>query len=90
MQNRQVQTCLREVEYEQPEYEWKEQLELRSELKNKPSDLKRYEDKPKQATFIYNRAGSYSSKGKHTTAKKFYDKSESLFEDVLEIYGGLR
>ena len=50
VQNRQLQTWLTEDEYSQIETEWKEQLELREELKNKPSDLKRYEDKLKQAT----------------------------------------
>ncbi|MDC0461712.1 hypothetical protein OAM34_01745 [Alphaproteobacteria bacterium] len=85
VQNRQLQTWLSEEEYEQLEYEWKEQLELRSELKDKPSDLKRYEEKLREATFNYNRAEGYSSKGKHNTAKKFYDKSESLCEDALEI-----
>ena len=44
-QNRQLQTCLSEEEYEQIEYEWKEQLELRSEPKDKPSVIKRYEEK---------------------------------------------
>ena len=85
VQNRQLQTWLSEEEYAQLEYEWKEQLELRSELKDKPSDLKRYEDKLREATFNYNRAEGYSSKGKHTTAKKFYNKSEGLCEDALEI-----
>ena len=85
VQNRQLKTWLNEEEYEQLEYEWQEQLELRTELKDKPSDLKRYEEKLKQATFNYNRAEGYSSKGKHTTAKKFYDKSESLCEDALEL-----
>lgn len=85
VQNRQLQTWLNEEEYEQLECEWKEQLELRNELKDKPSDLKRYEEKLKQATFNYNRAEGYSSKGKHSTAKKFFDKSESLCEDALEI-----
>ena len=85
MQNRQLQTWLSEEEYEQLEYEWQEQLELRNELNDKPSDLKRYEEKLKQATFNYNRAEGYSSKGKHSTSKKFYDKSESLCEDALEI-----
>ena len=85
VQNRQLQTWLNEEEYEQLEYEWQEQLELRSELKDKPSDLKRYEEKLKQATFNYNRAEGYSSKGKHSTAKEFYDKSESLCEYALEI-----
>ena len=85
MQNRQLQTWLSEEEYEQLEYEWQEQLELRDELKDKPSDLKRYEEKLREATFNYNRAEGYSSKGKHTTARKFYNKSESLCEDALEM-----
>ena len=38
--NRQLQTWLSEDEYAQLELEWQEQLELRSELKDKPSDLK--------------------------------------------------
>ena len=85
VQNRQLQTWLSEEEYEQLGYEWQEQLELRNELKDKPSESKRYEEKLKQANFNYNRAECYSSKGKHSTAKKFYKKSESLCEDALEI-----
>ena len=84
-QNRQLQTWLNEDEYTQFEYGWQEQLELRSELKHKPSELKRYEEKLKQATFNYNRAEGYRSKGKHNTARTFYNKSESLCEDALEI-----
>jgi hypothetical protein len=56
LQNRQLQTWLSEEEYEQLEDEWKEQLEPREELKDKPSDLKRYKEKLKQATFNYNLA----------------------------------
>ena len=85
VQNRQLQTWLSDEEYEQLEYEWQEQLELRSELKDKPSELKRYEEKLREATFKYNRAEGYSNKGKHSTAKNFYNKSESLCEDALEI-----
>ena len=85
VQNRQLQTWLSEEEFVQLEYQWQEQLELRSELKDKPTELKRYEEKLKQATFYYNRSEGYSSKGKHSTAKKFYNKSESLCEDALEI-----
>ena len=85
VQNRQLQTWLSKDEYAQIESEWQEQLALRVALKDKPSDLKRYEEKLKQATFNYNRAEGYSSKGKHSTAKKFYNKSESLCEDALEI-----
>jgi predicted nuclease with TOPRIM domain len=50
VQNRQLQKWLSEEEYEQLEYEWQEQLELRNELKDKPSCLKCYEEKLKQAT----------------------------------------
>ena len=85
VQNRQLQTWLSDEEYEQLEYEWQEQLELRSELKDKPSELKRYEEKLREATFQYIRAEGYSSKGKHSTAKNFYNKSESLCEDAIEI-----
>ena len=85
VQNRQLQTWLSAEEYKQLDYEWQEQLELRSELKDKPSDLKRYEEKLREATFNYNRAEGYSSKGKHSTAKNFYNNSESLCEDALEI-----
>ena len=85
VQNRQLQTWLSSDEYAQIEAEWQEQLELREELKDKPSELKRYEEKLKQATFYYNRAEGYSRKGKHSTAKKFYNQSESLCEDALEI-----
>jgi len=42
VQNRQLQTWLSDDEYAQLELEWQEQLELRKELKDKPSDLKRY------------------------------------------------
>jgi hypothetical protein len=85
VQNRQLKTWLSGDEYAQIEEEWQEQLEQREELKDKPTDLKRYEYKLKQATFNYNRAEGYSSKGKHTTAKTFYHKSESLCEDAQEI-----
>ncbi len=71
-----------EEEYEQLEYEWQEQLELFNELKDKPSELKQYEEKLLEATFNYNRAEGYSRKGKHNTAKTFYIKSESLCEDA--------
>jgi hypothetical protein len=85
VQNRQLQMWLGEDEYNQLEHRWQQQNERREELKDKPSELKRYGEKLKQATFNYNRAEGYSSKGKHSTAKKFYDKSESLCEDTLEI-----
>lgn len=52
VQNRQLQTWLSEDEYAQMETEWQEQLELRGELKDKPSDLKRYEEKLRFNTIV--------------------------------------
>ena len=48
-------------------------------------ELKRYEDKLKKAIFNYSRTEGYSTKGKHSTAKKFYNSSERLYEEALEI-----
>ena len=48
VQNRQVQTWISEDKYAQVYIEWQEQLELREELKDKPDELKRYEDKLKK------------------------------------------
>jgi hypothetical protein len=85
VQNRQLQTWLSENEYEQVDIEWQEQLELREELKDKPSELKRYEDKLKEAIMMRNRSDAYHRKGKKATAYKLDNKCESLCEDALEI-----
>ena len=85
VQNRQLQTWLSEDEYAQIEVEWLEQLELREELKDKPDELKRYEEKLRKATFQYNRADAYHRQGKKVPASSADSKCESLCEDALEI-----
>ena len=85
VQNRQLQTWLSEDEYAQIEVEWLEQLEIRDELKEKPSDLKRYENKLKEAIMMRNRSDAYHRKGKKAAAYKLDSKCESLCEDALEI-----
>ena len=85
VQNRQLQTWLSEDEYEQIAAEWQEQLELRNELKDKPSELKRYEEKLKEAIMMRNRSDAYHRKGKKSAAYKLDSKCESLCEDALEI-----
>jgi len=85
VQNRQLQTWLSEYEYAQIEAEWQEQLELREELKDKPSDLKRYEEKLKEAIMMRNRADAYHRKGNKASAYKLDSKCESLCEDAIEI-----
>ena len=78
MQNRQLQTWLSEDEYAQVDIEWQEQLELREELKDKPSELKRYEDKLKEMIIMRNRSDAYHRKGKKSAAYKLDSKCETL------------
>ena len=85
VQNRRLATWLTEVEYEGFKGDWESQQQIREELNDKPDELKRYEDKLKKAVFNYSRAEGYSTKGRHSTAKKFYTSSESQCEDALEI-----
>ena len=85
VQNRQLQTWLSEDEYAQVDIEWQEQLEIREELKDKPSELKRYEEKLKEAIMMRNRSDAYHRKGKKSAAYKLDRKCESLCEDALEI-----
>jgi hypothetical protein len=85
VQNRQLQTWLSEDEYAQIEAEWQEQLALRETLKHKPSDLKRYEEKLKEAIMMRNRSDAYHRKGNKASAYKLDSKCESLCEDALEI-----
>lgn len=60
MQNGKLQTWLTDDGYAAIDAEWQEQLELRKELIDKPSELKRFEEKLQEATFYYNRAEGYS------------------------------
>ena len=75
VQNRQIQTWLSEDECAQVDIEWQEQLELREELKDKPSELKRYEDKLKEAIMMRNRSDAYHRKGKKSAAYKLNSNS---------------
>ena len=56
MQNRQLQSWLSTDEYEQIAAEWETQSILEEELKDKPSELQRYEDKLKEANMMHNRS----------------------------------
>ena len=85
VQNRQLQTWLSQDEYEQVDVEWQEQLEIREELKDKPDELKRYEDKLKEAIMMRNRSDAYHQKGRKSSAYKLDSKCESLCENALEI-----
>jgi len=85
VQNRQLQTWLSEDEYAQIAAEWDTQKNFREELKDKPSELQRYEDKLIEAIMMRNRSDAYHRKGKKSAAYKLDSKCESLCEDALEI-----
>ena len=84
-QNRRLATWLTETEYEGFKSDWESQQQIREELNDKPDELKCYEGKLKKAIFNYSRAEGYSTKGKNSTTKKFYNSSQSHREDALEI-----
>jgi hypothetical protein len=85
VQNRQLQTWLSADEYEQIAAEWDTQKHFREELKDKPTELKRYEDKFKEAIMMRNSSDAYHRKGKKSAAYKLDSKCESLCADALEI-----
>jgi len=85
VQNRQLQTWLSEGEYSQIEAEWDTQKLFREELKDKPIELTRYQDKLKEAIMMSNRSDAYYREGKKSAAYKLDSKCESLCEDALEI-----
>jgi hypothetical protein len=85
VQNRQLQAWLSADEYEQIAAEWDTQKHFREELKDNPDELKRYEDKLKEAIMMRNRSDAYHRKGKKSAAYKLDSKCESLCEDALEI-----
>ena len=85
VQNRQLQTWLGADEYEKIATEWGTQKHFREELKDKPTELKRYEDKLKEAIMMRNRSDAYHRKGKKSAAYKLDSKCESLCEEALEI-----
>ena len=78
VQNRQLQTWLSADEYEQIAAEWDTQKLFREELKDKPTELKRYEDKLKEAIMMRNRSDAYHRKGKKSAEYKLDSKCESL------------
>lgn len=85
MQNRRLAKWLTEEEYVSIESDWESQLQIREELKDKPDELRRYENKLHQATFNDNKAERFRKRGNKDKSTKFRNLSESHCEDALEI-----
>lgn len=84
IQNRTLQVWLTNDEYQLIDDLWEQQKLLRDELKNKPNEIKEYEELLRQALFAYNKADDYSTKGRHKTASKLMNEADGYFERVLE------
>ena len=85
VQNRQLH-WLSDDEYAQIAAEWNTQKLFREELRDKPSELKRYKDKLKEAIMMRNRSDSFHRKGKKAAAYKLDSKCESLCEDSQRYF----
>jgi hypothetical protein len=85
VQNRRLATWLTEAEYEGFLSDWESQQQIREELRDKPDELRRYENKLHQATFNDNKAERFRKRGNKDKSTKFRNLSESHCEDALEL-----
>ena len=85
VQNRRLASWLSADEYEQIAAELNTQKYFRKELKDKPDELRRYENKLHQATFNHNKAERFRKRGSQDKSIKFRNISESYCEDALKI-----
>jgi hypothetical protein len=97
VQNRQLQALLTEDEFADYLQAWDEQLELRAELKDKPTAVREYEARLRKATFVYNKGEGASTRGKSKAAQKDFVQAETLFErlhvyldEIISADAGLR
>lgn len=88
VQNRQLRTLLGEAAYAQFEDEWREQVELRETLKNKPDEVVEYEQLLKQATFAYSKADAASRQDRRKAAAELFSISDTQFERLAEYLRG--
>ena len=76
---------LTEEKYESFESNWKSQQQIRQELRDKPDEPRRYENKLHQATYNDNKVERFRKRGNKDKSIKFQNLSESFCKDVLEI-----
>ena len=84
-QNRCFAIWLTEDEYESFVSDWESQQKVRQELKDKPDELRWYENELHQATFNDNKAGRVRKGGNKGRSTKFRNLNESQCEDTLKI-----
>ena len=85
VQNRRLATWQTEAEYESFESDRESQQQIIKGLKDKPDELRRYENKLHQGTFNDNSAERFRKRGNKYKSTKFSNLSDSHCEDALEI-----
>ena len=85
VQNRQLRNLLGDETFAQFEDEWRQQQELREDLKDKPSEILEYEERLKAATFTYSKADFASRKRRQAAATKLFATAEAQFERLVEF-----
>jgi len=81
--NREMRKALGDSAYADFESAWREQLELRKQLKDKPDEIRDYEAKLKRAVFLENRARAARAKGAQG-AGKLARAAEAAFDGLYE------
>lgn len=84
--NREMRKALGDSAYADFESAWREQLELRKQLKDKPDEIRDYEAKLKRAVFLENRAKAARAKGAQGTGK-LARAAEAAFDGLYEKLG---
>jgi len=86
VQNRELGKALGESAYADFESAWREQLELRKQLKDKPDEIRDYEAKLKRAIFLENKAAGARAMGAKGT-EKLARAAEAAFDGLYEKLG---
>jgi len=81
--NRDMRKALGDSAYADFESAWREQVELRKQLKDKPEEIHAYEAKLKRAIFLENKAKASRSKSSQGTGK-LAQAAEAAFEQLYE------
>ena len=84
IQNKTLKRWLTKEQFDSIAERWENEQLQREQWTDKPDAIKEYEERLRQALFVYNRADAYSQRGNHKTAKKLMNEADGLFERMLE------
>ena len=75
VQNRTLKTWLTSAEYEELEGAWTEQLDVRAELREKPEEVKHYEELLRAADFEHNKGNYYKAEARYEAALEYLQEA---------------